>query len=301
VSHAPIVVELAASEPVDPDLSRALVDACAAAAGPGGCVIEGDESIESRARVVVSFFGADAAVRVEVLTPIADRTPRSREVSFRDDDPRVERFRAAGLIAAGLVSDLAMSEHPGSSGPPPPAGAPIEPPGGVVEPRSAVVVRLGGQTGWNGARPWAGAELGADLAITGPAFVALSGSYDQTWERDPIGIAAQRAALGVGAGVAMALGEHLEMRVRLGLDLQELRASIRQPTTLLEDSAGRTLRGIDAGVDLVLPLTGSLGVFGGGRVDWWGGETTVRVQGSPAETVGPWMLSVALGLNVRLR
>ncbi len=286
---------------MDPDLSRALVDACAAAAGAGGCVIEGDEPIEPRARVVVSFSGADAAVRVEVLTPITEGAPRSREVSFREDDPRVERFRAAGLIAAGLVSDLAMSEPPGSSSPPPPASAPIEPPGGATPPRSAVVVRLGGQAGWNGARPWAGAELGADLAVAGPAFVALSGCYDQTWARDPSGIAAQRAALGVGAGMAMALGERVEMRVRLGLDVQELRASIRQPSTLLEDSAGRTLRGVDAGVDLVVPLTGSLGVFGGGRVDWWGGETTVRVQGSPAETVGAWMLSVALGLNVRLR
>jgi hypothetical protein len=298
---APIVVELAASEPVDPDLSRALVDACGAAAGAGGCVIEGDEPIEPRARVVVSFSVADAAVRVEVLTPIADGAPRSREVSFRDDDPRIERFRAAGLIAAGLVSDLATGAQAASPSPTPTASVPVEPPGGGIEPPSVVAVRLGAQTGWNGARPWGGAELGADFAVTGPAFVALTGSYDQTWARDPDGITAQRAALGIGVGVATALGDRLEMRVRVGLDLQELRASIRQPSTLLEDSAGRTLRGIDAGVDLVLPLTRSLGLFGGGRVDWSGGETTVRVQGSSAETVGAWMLSVALGLNVRLR
>ena len=164
-----------------------------------------------------------------------------------------------------------------------------------------MVVRLGGQTGWNGARPWAGAELGADLAVRGPTFVALSGSYDQTWARDSSGIAAERTALGLGAGVAASVADVLEVRVRVELDLQELRASIRQPSTLREDSAGRTLRGIETGVDLVLPITHSVGVFGAGRVDWLGGETTVRVQGSPTEIVDAWMLSITLGVNVRLR
>ena len=298
---APIVVELAPSEPVASDLSRALVEACTSAAGAGGCVLEGEEASEPRARVVVSFSSANAAVRVEVLTPIADGAPRSREVSFRKDDPNLERFRAAGLIVAGLVSDLARGEPGASASPAPTASAPVEPPGAALEPPSAVVVRLGGQTGGNSTRPWAGAELGADLAITGPAFVALSGFYDQTWARDLRGIAAQRAALGIGAGVAIALADRLEVRVRLELDVQELRASIVQPSTLLEDSAGRTLRGVDAGFDLVLPLAGSLGIFGGGRLDWWGGETTVRVQGFPAESLGAWMLSATLGVSVRLR
>jgi hypothetical protein len=293
---APIVVELASSEAVEPDLSRALVDACSAAAGGDGCALDGDASIAPRARVVVSFSSADAGVRVEVLAPLADGGPRSREVSFRDDDPRIERFRAAGLIVAGLVSDLVLREPPTSPvSPPPPTATP------PADLRSAVVVRLGGQTGWNGARPWAGAELGADLAVRGPTFVALSGSYDQTWARDSSGITAERTALGLGAGVAASVADVLEVRVRVELDLQELRASIRQPSTLREDSAGRTLRGIETGVDLVLPITHSVGVFGAGRIDWLGGETTVRVQGSPTEIVDAWMFSITLGVNVRLR
>jgi hypothetical protein len=300
---APIVVELASSEPVDPDLSRALLGACASAAGPGGCVGEGDawsgegpsrSPIEPRARVVVSFSAGDASVRVEVLAPIANGAPTWREVSFRNEDPRIERFRAAGLIAAGLVSDLASRET---------AAVPANPPATAMapQPRSAVVVRLGGQTGWNGARPWAGAELGADFAALGPVFVALSGSFDRTWARDANGVVAEQAALGLGAGVAAWLAERLEVRVRVGLQLHELRASIQQPVTLEEDSGDRTLTGIETGVDLVLPITGDVGVYAGGRADWWGGKTTVNVQGSAAEVIGAWMASVTLGLNVRLR
>jgi hypothetical protein len=295
---APIVVELApspSSTAADPDLSRALIDACSAAAGPGGCVLEGQEPPESRARVLVSFAGAEVGVRVEVLAPIAVGAGRSRAVVFRDDDPRIERFKAAGLIVAGLVTDLTAGA-PAAVAPPPPSSA--RPPG---EPSRRVLVRLEGQSGWNGSRPWAGASLGADLGVVGPAFLALSGSYDQTWTRDPRGIAAQRAAFGVGGGVAAWLvPERLELRVRVALELQELRASIEQPMTLREDNAGRTSSGIGVGVDLVLPITPGLDGFCGGGVDWWGGETTIRVGGSPDETLGAWLVSIVVGLNVRL-
>jgi hypothetical protein len=92
---APIVVELvqrAPSASPDPDLSQALIDSCSAAAGPGGCVLDAHGPVEARARVVVTFSGADARVRVEVLAPVAGGEGRSREVPFRDDDPRLERF-----------------------------------------------------------------------------------------------------------------------------------------------------------------------------------------------------------------
>jgi hypothetical protein len=293
---APIVVEIAPGAVGDPDLSRALIDACSSAAGPGGCALDGQEPVESRARVLVSFAGADARVRVEVLAPIAGVAGPSREVAFRDDDPRIERFRAAGLIVAGLVSVLAADE------PPPDSAPPVSTATVLAEPPRRVVVRLEGQSGWNGSRPWAGATLGADLAVAGPAFLALSGSYDQTWTRDPRGIAGLRTALGVGAGVAAWLvPERFELRVRVALELQELRASIRQPTTLRDDDAGRTSSGLAAGLDLVLPITTSLDAFCGVGVDWWGGKTTVRVGRLPDETFDAWLVSIGLGLNVRLR
>jgi hypothetical protein len=250
--------------------------------------------------VIVSFSGGDAHVRVEVLAPTLTTggAGTSREVSFRDDDPYLERFRAAGLIAAGLVADLASGEP--SSGPAPDSPPPAPMPGRGA-PQRRVVLGLGGQSEWNGGRPWVGTALGADVALAGPGFLSVSGSYAQTWARDANGIAGQRTALGLGAGlVAPLVADRLEVRVRIALDVQELRASIRQPVTMREDDAGRTSSGVGAGVDLALPITAGLGAFCGGRVDWWGGETTVRVQGAPEETFGAWAFSVALGLNVRV-
>jgi hypothetical protein len=294
---APIVVDVAptAGAVGDPGLSSALVDACSAAAGPGGCVLDTHEPVEARARVLVSFDATEARVRVEVLAPVAGDAGRAREVSFRDDDPPLERFRATGLIVAGLVSDLAASE-PAIQAPPPPPAA-VTPP----EPARPVLLRLGGQLGWNGARLWTGASLGADVALAAPVFLTLAGSYDQTWERDVRGIAAQRTALGAGAGVAAPLaGDRLELRVRVALELQALRASILQPSTLRQDDGSRTLLGMETSADLILPIGAGIDAFCGGGAGWWGGRTTVLVQGSPDEVIGAWMFTVVLGLDVRL-
>jgi hypothetical protein len=291
---APIVVDIAPpSAAQDADLAAAMLDACAAAAGPGGCVLDAHDGIESRAHVVVSFTGGEARVRVEVQ-PIAEEPVRAREVTFREDDPRLERYRATGLVVAGLVSDVATGTP--AAEPPPPPSPPIE----VEPPARRVLLYLAGQTGWNQARPWGGAQLGADVTVVAPVFLALSASYAQTWERDGRGIVGQRSAAGIGAGVAAPLvRDRLELRLRVALQLQELRASIEQPSTHREDAAGRGSTGIEGGVDLAFPITSGLAAFAGGRLDWWGGQTTVRVQGAPDETIGAWMVSVALGLNVR--
>ncbi len=168
-------------------------------------------------------------------------------------------------------------------------------------PQRRVLVRLEGQSGWNGERAWGGAALGADLSLAGQVFLAMSGAYEQTWTRDSRGITAQRAAFGLGRGATPLVADRLELRVRVALELEELRASIVQPGTLREDDAGRALAGFEAGVDLVAPITASLDAFCGGRADWWGGNTTVRVAGAPDEVVGAWMVAIAAGLNVRFQ
>jgi hypothetical protein len=219
-------------------------------------------------------------------------------VLFRAEDPLVERYRAAGLVAAGLVSDLGVAPVTSTAGPSPgdPSAATLA--GG---PRLEALLRLGGRVGWNGGRPWAGAELGTDFAVVGPAFVALSGSYAETWARDAAGVGEQRAAIGAGAGVAASLIPHrLELRVRVEIDLEQVRASIVQPSTGRQDAGGRTLVGAESGAELVMPLGAGLGVFVGGRVALWGGDTTVRVQGQPTETIRAWSGSIAAGLDVRL-
>lgn len=319
---APIAVELVASpaSPPDGDLVRALVESCSAAAGPAGCVLEvarladGDDTLVSspppapalppttspapRARVVVAFSAADGRVRVVVLAPVPEGGALSRDVVFRDEDPRLERFRAAGLIVAGLVFALEGSAAEASPGSPGIPALAVATPAG---PRHEAIVRLGGLAGDNDARPWAGAELGADFLVVAPVFVALSASYAQTWARDASGIADQRTSLGLGAGLATPLlPERLELRLRIELELQQLRASIHQPGTGREDAGSRVLGGLEAGADLVLPMDSTVRAFAGARLAWSGDDTTVRVAGRPAETIHAWMLSFALGLNVRL-
>jgi hypothetical protein len=193
VAPAPIALELVANPPPDGDLARALVGACSGAAGPGGCVLaDSTGDVVPRARIVVTFSPDGARVRVEVLATGTDAgaatgtsggeaskaevgVAASREVAFREGDPRIERFRAAGLVAAGLAADL--------SNPGPEAGAvggePAGQEGAMPVARPGVVVRLGGSIGGNGGRPWAGAELGGDFGVVGPWFVGLSGAYGQ--------------------------------------------------------------------------------------------------------------------------
>jgi hypothetical protein len=212
----------------------------------------------------------------------------AREVEFREDDPPVERFRAAGLVAAGLVADLGRTDDMAASN-------------GAARREGVVVVRLGGAMAWNDGRPWVGAELGGDFGVVGPWFVALSGVYGQTWARDPRGIAEQRTALGVGGGADVRLANgRLQLRVSCALDLQEVRASIVQPMTGREDAGGRALAGADGGLDLVVPIGSGLGVFAGARLGFLGDATAVRVAGQAIETIQPWAYGLALGLNARL-
>ena len=315
VAPAPIALELVANPPPDGDLSRALVDACSGAAGPGGCVLaDSTGGIAPRARIVVTFSPDGARVRVEVLATGMDAgtavgaatgttgteggvgVAASREVVFHEGDPRIERFRAAGLMAAGLAADLSGSGPEAVAA----GGEPVRQEGAV--PATGAVVRLGGSIGGNGGRPWAGAELGGDFGVAGPWFVGLSGVYGQTWARDIHGIAEQRAAFGIGAGAAARLADgRVEVRVRAAVDLQEVRASVVQPATGSEDAGGRTLAGAEAGLDLLVHTGAGLGVFAGARVGFWGDDTTVRVAGQPVETIQAWAYGLTLGLNVSLR
>jgi hypothetical protein len=304
---APIVLEVVANPPPDADLVRAVVDGCVAAATPRGCVLAAEgadgESGAEATRVIVSFGAGGARVHIEVLAPVAGAGAGAgavaRDVSFRAEDPLVERYRAAGLVAAGLASDLAAVAPVAST-----AEASLADPATATLPersRLEALLRLGGRIGWNDGRPWVGAELGTDFAVAGPAFVALSGSYAETWTRDAAGVGEQRAAIGAGAGVAASLIRHrLELRVRVEIDLEQVRASVVQPSTGRQDAGSRTLVGAESGAELVMPFGTTFGAFAGGRLAWWGSDTTVRVQGMPTDTIRAWSESIVAGFDVRL-
>jgi len=282
------------------ELTRALVDACSTAAGSGGCQIGPEGPAPARARVAVSFGPGDAGVRVVVVAPPASGaapsarsalSADSRDVTFRDDDPLVERYRAAGLVVAGVVADLDGLDAAHAA------------PGEAIssDARGGVFLRIGGRAGADDSRPWAGAELGADVVVAGHAFVSLSGSHDQTWARDGRGISEQRTAFGVGVGWRMPIvPDRLAVRVRVEIALDEIRATVHQPSTGREDAGDRALPGLGAGAELACPLVGVVGVFAGGRLAWWGSDTTVRIQGQPADIIRAWDATAVVGVDVHL-
>lgn len=153
----PIPVEVVAQPPATDRQAHALIASCADAAGPAGCELAGDDpQVDGAVRAVVTFVDGYARVRVEARLPVSQpdgkRASRvaAREAAFQDSDPIDERFRAAGLIVAGLVADLAAPQTvssrvaPASRANPPPAdgtlaSAPPAADRGALEPAPAFV------------------------------------------------------------------------------------------------------------------------------------------------------------------
>jgi hypothetical protein len=294
---APIAIELVADPVPDAQASRALLDACSDAAGPGGCVFgaPGDRSTPARAHVVVVFLEGDVRLRVELVAP-PSAAGALRQAAFRPEDPVLERFRAAGLIAAGLVAGSDLTEDRATSGTT--ERAEPEMPGPSAPRRASAVVMASGGAGFTAERSWGFVQLGADLAVAGPLTVALSGGYGHTWTRDSDGIAEQRSTFGIGPGLAQPLAQRLELRARVGAQIQQLRADVVQPVTGREDEGGRTLVGVGAEADLAFLIAPGVAVFAGDRLDFWGGSTTVNVAGAPKEAIGSWFDAVTLGMDL---
>jgi hypothetical protein len=293
---APIVLDLATDPAAVPADLRPLVQACSDGAGPGGCVLGPVGAGEpARARIVVTFSAGLTRVRVDLVAD--DGGPgASREAAFHGADPLAERLRAAGLLAASLVAG-GGADLPGAG----PRGTAdtVEVAGHSA--RSRTSVRLGAGTAWDGARPWWRGEVGGDFALGGPVYASLTGAYGRTWSRDATGISAQRASFGAGIGMAGSLASGLlELRARAEGEVGALRAEIVQPVTERQDAGGRTVAGAGVALELDVAVAGGLEVFVGGRLDYWGGGTTIRVGDDPVEAIDPWTGTATAGLNIRL-
>lgn len=326
---APIVIELVASPQASAELADTLVSSCTDAAGAGGCTLGSELGAQrARARVIVTLDGNIARFRVEA---VEGSIGGARELAFRDEDPLPERFRAAGLVVASLVVDLerppgspnvgqpgpAVSalpqQAPSAPAPPPPAPPPrgvdpgeavqvtqVTPPSSGLLTSDRVALSASGLLAWTDERPWWGAELDASAPLTpSRAFVVCSALYEQTVSASSAGISEQRAAFGLGAGLGTALvPRRLELRARLELALQSVRASIVQPGTGLTDSGGRFLVGLGSRVGLAFPLGTAAALVVAGNLAWLGDATTVDVRGKPAATIPPWMYGISLGIEV---
>lgn len=297
-----IVVDLVASAPADESLAQSLVTSCSAAAGPGGCVLGAAQEARAdvRAHVVVSFSAGYAAVHVEAVAPLlAGEASRARDITFREADPPIERFRAAGLVVAQLISESPPRADDAAVPPETPELAPPAPttPARHDAPIGSLAWTLSPTT----VRPRVGVSLGADIPVGPPVFLTMSALYQQSWHRDATGISERRVALCVGAGLAARLVPGaLDFRARVELEVEDLLASIQQPTTGQQDAGGRVVAGAGAGAELIWPMSERIGLFVGGRVAWLGSETVLRVHEQAASTIPAAEGSLALGLNARI-
>jgi hypothetical protein len=303
---APIVVDIAPPLAQESEFAQALVASCSRAIGPGGCVLRREETHldEARALVTISFSESYAHVRVVAAAPSRSDTDSTREISFRGGDPLLERFRAAGLVAAGLVSDAdaAARAEPEVDQAPPPARDTVRAPSPTLPlppPAAPPTWWAGGLLGIDRLRPRAGFSLGADIPVRRSiAYVAVSGSYEQTLRSDGSGISESREEAGLGLGLRIPLVDNaVILRGWAQLQLGNIQASIHQPR---QDAGARVVVGPGAGADVLWPVSAQVALFAGSRVVWWGSDTLVRVQGTKVTTISAFAVALTLGLEVRL-
>jgi hypothetical protein len=286
-------------------------------------------------RAVVLFALGYARVRVEAgLQPDGQRNSRTaaREAAFREGDPILERFRAAGLIVAGLAADLAPSGVPAGVGPAPhtsltprdaPQVNPTAPPQEILESAPAVAaapappenptpvsrphrwpvaLSLAGIVTPLSDRPRIGGALDGDFPLPLPStFITTHASYGQTVQSDAAGISIFDGTLGVGAGVAARIPlSQIWVRSRARVEIEALRVAIDQPGTGHRDAESVLLPGLGADVELVWAMSPVAGVFAGARLDWSNDKVSVLVAGKPTEVLSSWSAVVGLGATVWL-
>lgn len=338
----PIAVELVAQPPASDSQAQTLIASCSGAAGPEGCELAGADELrgEGTVRAIVTFGDGYARVRVEARLPwtrpdgVSASRVAVREAVFREGDPLLERFRAAGLIVAGLVADLSpqtrtarvvpagrpAAAHVDSA---PPIAAPtpehdtVESPPAVVAtvpqatledtlPAAApphrwpVALSLAAVATAPADRMRLGAALDGDFPLaSSPIFITTHASYQQTSKPDAQGISTLGGTLGVGAGVSLRIPLYpVWVRARARAQVERLQVAVDQPGP--GDAESVLLPGLGADAELVWAISPLAGVFAGVRLDWTDDEVAVSVAGKPSEVISPWAGSLGFGATVWL-
>lgn len=316
----PVVIEIVVNPTPERDLARALLESCSGATSRGQCVLDDGDAPRggATAHVVVTF--TPDYLRVSIRSPFAARTAQ-----FREGDPLEERFRAAGLIAAGLAfqasgprpiersrpaSTPERAEVPSSDAGtdlaepapslPEPVAPPLAPSGG--ENRSPVpVLSAFGVLGLGGLEPRAGAGLGAAVGLGGSlAFAVLSVAYEQTLRDNAAGLGEQQEQFAAGAGLRVPLSPVLALVLPATVEIEHLRVSVRQPVTGSTDAGSRVRVGCAIGAGLDYVFAGRFGAYVGVRGTVFDERTQVRVRGAVATELPVWESTWTVGLDVQL-
>jgi hypothetical protein len=303
----PIVVDLAAGAAVRTELAAIMVEACSRAAGGDGCVLADRDHARTAAKAlaVVRFDGPEhhkLTIDVAVIGS-PDQALRSRNLTFRDEDPLPERFRTAGLTVASLAA--------GDSG------------GAITETTPSVEPRVeppGPAHGLGGSRPWfagAGALVGTGIEC-GPAriggwmttaiddprspfFVALSGSYAQTPHDLSVGLSVRWVTVAVGGGLRTVVQPlHAVFRLRLEGFTEWTSAAVHDRAPAATDAGQLLGVGSRAGLDFVWPAGSPVQLAAGAEGFLRTHATVVRVRGEPEATIPLGGYTATVGLHVSL-
>jgi hypothetical protein len=230
-------------------------------------------------------------VRVEVQMPSGEAEVKAGSLAFGDQDPLAERFGATGLLVASLASeqDAPMVEEPA--------------PGLSSEPLTAAALAAGGLLVGGAPVAQAGGFLSVAVPLHVPRFFgSMSLGFARYLHQDPNGVSAQWLSLGGGAGIETPLvGPNLRLRGEMQVFAENLRATVRDPASSLQDAGNRALAGVMTEVSVVIRVTGTAGILVGGNLSWASDSTIIRVHGKPESFIPQGSYGALLGLHLDLR
>jgi hypothetical protein len=293
-----VAVQISPRDPA-PLLEERLLSACSAGLKRARCVaarsLSSNSASEPRAIAVVSWDDA-AHASIEVGLGAEQPVWLQRSLEFTEQDPELERWRAAGFTVALLVDDprfwsAAPPVAPASDVPPPLLPAAVSPPAPSFEADVRVSSGAGLVAGaWRtGAEVRVRARLSSAFFATGAANYALArdAGLDLRWFD---------AALGVGWYVP-AFWAHLESRLRLEVLAENLAATASRATA--SDRQSTWVPGIALGTDVLWPFSTSWAASA--RVDgfWLDGSTAITNAGERVATSAGAGIMLGLGASMR--
>ncbi len=276
-----------------------MLDACSRAALPSPCVLRSEDNARAPSLVVatVTWNESGTAVRVHVEATGQRGAALDQDLAFRDTDELEERWRSVGLTVGTLAANAV----------PPPS--PVQPPPRAREPARPVrALRAQASLGTvagpgfdNG--PWRiGAWVRGDLALSPlPLSLFVDATHAQSAGRVR-DVSGSWTTVAVGAG---AFAEIDALQLRLGVRLagtgERIGAAARDSSTGQQAGGARWVPGARAGLELLWPFQGWVGLVAASDVWWTPSPTDVLVRGAAAASSPNTGFVLRLGASASFR